>query len=267
MEIFSYQDYRHVIRDKIKENKKIRGYQSLLAKSAGCQRSYFSQAMNGQVQLTPEHALGLAQLWGLNGDEAEHFLDLIHWDRAGSRTLQGYYASRVKARQKAREDVVNRLNLKTSSLEADKMVYYSTWLHGAIHILSSIPQFQTAEAMAQRIQIPVASVIKSLDLLVQLGVVERSASGRYTPKTFHIHLPRSSPWTSVHHAQWRQRANFSVMEGDSEAFHFTGVHSMSRQDFQRLKEMLFQFIEASSSLVKDSKEEELYCLALDLFRG
>lgn len=267
MDIFTYQDYRQVVRHKIKENRDVRGYQSILAKAAGCQRSYFSQALNGQVQLTPEHGLGLARLWNLSSEETDHFMDLIHWDRAGNRELGNYYAARVKARQKAREDLVHRLSLKPSALTDDKTIYYTSWYHGAIHILCTIPQFQTPEAMAHRLQMPMAMVMKSLNLLIELDLIQVTPQGRYLPKSFNIHLPRSSPWTHVNHAQWRQRANFSLMGNDGDGVHYTAIHSLSHADIKRLKEMLYQFIESSRVIVQDSKEEEMICVTLDLFRG
>ena len=72
--IYEFEDYRQFIRHQLEANKQQRGYQSVLAKAAGCQPSFFSQAVRGQVQLTPDHAVGLADFWQLDSHQTDYFL-------------------------------------------------------------------------------------------------------------------------------------------------------------------------------------------------
>lgn len=266
MDIFTNIDYRQVIRDKSKENGEIRGYQSAMAKAAGCQRSYFSQVLSGHVQLTPDHGIGLAQFWNLTPPETEFFLDLIHLDRAGTKDLKEYFKARIKQQQVSRNDLGKRFQSKSLTKQDDQGAYYSSWIHGAVHILTSIPEFQRPEAIGNRLQIPLPMVIRSLELLGELGLVEQVKQGRYTPKSYNIHLGRNSSLTAVNHAQWRQKANLNLLMNHDLSVHYTALHSLSLEDFQRLREMIFSLIENSRSLIASSKEEELVCFALDFFR-
>ncbi len=48
--------------------------------------------------------------------------------------------------------------------------------------------------------------------------------------------------------------------------HFTGVYSLSVDDYHRIKEMLLSFIAEANFLVGPSKNEEGIALTCDLFR-
>ncbi|MDQ3232688.1 MAG: hypothetical protein M3Q07_12790 [Pseudobdellovibrionaceae bacterium] len=88
MTFFEQENYRDIIRGKIRDHSRKRGYQTQLAKFAGCQVSYFSQVLKGQVQLTPDQAAALCEVWNLADLEAEYFLTLVNFERAGSPQLQ-----------------------------------------------------------------------------------------------------------------------------------------------------------------------------------
>lgn len=47
--------------------------------------------------------------------------------------------------------------------------------------------------------------------------------------------------------------------------HFTTVQSLSKSDFERLKQTLLDFIEKSAATAAPSEPEELVCLSCDFF--
>jgi hypothetical protein len=47
--------------------------------------------------------------------------------------------------------------------------------------------------------------------------------------------------------------------------HYSGVVSLSRQDVLKIKDVLFAAINDSQTIVKDSKEEEVYVMNMDFF--
>src|SRR5436309_16129314 len=86
--LFTYTSYKAYLIDRIEQNKDLRGYQSQLARAAGCQRSFLSQVLNGKFDLSREHAAELSRFWGLDPLETEYFIGLVDLARAGSGHLR-----------------------------------------------------------------------------------------------------------------------------------------------------------------------------------
>jgi uncharacterized protein (TIGR02147 family) len=94
--LFEANHYRDFINAKITTYFKVRGYRTRLAKAAGFSPSFLSQVMHETVELTPEHAIRLAQFWEMNETETEYFMLLVDHGRAGSITLRTHIKSRME---------------------------------------------------------------------------------------------------------------------------------------------------------------------------
>ncbi|MNY59358.1 hypothetical protein D3C86_1957950 [compost metagenome] len=47
--------------------------------------------------------------------------------------------------------------------------------------------------------------------------------------------------------------------------HYSGVVSLSSSDILKIKDQLLETIKKNIDVIKDSKEEELYCITIDFF--
>ncbi|MGK5082274.1 TIGR02147 family protein [Bdellovibrionota bacterium FG-1] len=261
---YSFTDYKEYIHAQIQAHSAERGYRSRLAEAAGCQMSYLSQLLHGTVQLTPDHALGLCSFWGLGENERDYFLELVHLARAGTRALKGLIAQRLEQMKKRAENLADRFNQPRVAEGVREVQYYSNWCYSAIHILTTIPAFQTVRAMAQRLFLPESFVEESLIRLEAMGLV-RFHSGRWLATQAQIHLPKESLLNVMNHSNWRQRAALSAQLHQPGSLHYTAVHSMSREDYERIKDDLLRLIDQSRKVVTDSKEEELVNFNCDWF--
>jgi transcriptional regulator with XRE-family HTH domain len=93
--LFEYREYKTLIRAFIRANHAVYGYQSKMAKAAGCQRSFLSQVLNGTVHLTPEHAVRIAGFWQLDAAGTDFFVTLVMLGRAGNEELRSYLSGRL----------------------------------------------------------------------------------------------------------------------------------------------------------------------------
>jgi uncharacterized protein (TIGR02147 family) len=262
MNIFSYLDYRLYIGDTVLDNSETRGYQSLLAKKAGCQRSYLSQVIHGTHNLTLEQACGLANFWDLNDHESEYFLDLVSLSKAGTAALRKKIMQRLEKTKSQSEDLSSRI--KSGQLEvAAKQVYYSAWYWSAIHIALSIPEMNRCQKIADYLGLQNDLVAEVLNGLQNFGLA-RNEMGTWQLLKGSIHLPKDSPLISMHHSNWRQRA-MRQMTRPEEQFNFSSAFTMSGQDYRLLKKMVLDFIEKMSEIVRESPPVDLYCLNVDLF--
>lgn len=260
--IYLVADYKEFLQNQIASHKTEKGYRSRMAEAAGCKLSYLSQVLNGAVHLMPEHACGLAGFWGLSSIETQYFVDLVNYDRAGTKSLRNMLHERLKATRDAQQKLSTHIKSSSISDEASQKEYYSVWYTIAIHVLISIEKYQTVDAIAARLGLPLATVTTSLKTLEKLGRAALAGS-KWKVKGPPIHLPRESPYFASHFLQWRLRA--SLCPPQSDALHYTGIHSLSRADFAKIKDLLARTITSVHDLVKPSKEEDAVVFTCDLF--
>jgi len=125
--MFNFTDYKNLMREKIKENQHVRGYQTSLAKGAGCQRSFISQCINSHIHITPDHAAGLGKFWGFDEDESEYFLELVNYARSGSKQLKSIIKRKLGRLKKKQEDLSQRYKKPRVTIGENEARYYSTW--------------------------------------------------------------------------------------------------------------------------------------------
>jgi uncharacterized protein (TIGR02147 family) len=267
MTIFRYQDYKKFLIDQIEQNSSIYGYKTKLAEAAGCQPSFLSQVIGSHVHLTPEHAVAIAKFWKLNQKERDFFVQLVGLARAGTRELQDYLRSKLEEMRKDQEHLGKRFAQKQIPLEdSAATIYYSSWHYSAIHILLTIPAFRETKSIAKRLSLQEPFIEQALGVLSQLGLVQKSSKGNWTTTEKSVHLPQESVLNSINNGNWRQRAMEDSIQRRGESVHYTGVYSMSRTDFQQLKDLTLELIDRSRQLVISSSEEELACFTCDIFK-
>lgn len=262
--LFTYNDYKAYIRARISASSQARGLVSAFADAAGCQRSYFSQAIHSHVHLTQDHAVGLAEYWSLNEIETDYFCTLVDFERAATPKLKNKLKARLASLKKSQEDLSKRF--KQDSLEPGEreLTYYSAWYYSAIHVLTSIPQFQQAEKIADRLALPLVRVNRILRTLERDKLVRRDGAFWHLG-VGDLHVPQKSLLSAIHHSNWRARAVQDAQDPDSRGIHYTAVSSLSHDDFENLKALLLAFIEQTRQVVASSPEQELMTFTCDLF--
>lgn len=262
--VFTFDDYKDFLREKIKESEMKWGLVSRLAKSAGCQRSYLSRVLNSEIHLMPDHLLGLCRHWNLSDKETEYILNVLESERAPSLALKNFYLAKLKALKDEHESLQKKVNRPKTIVGERESTYYSSWVYSAVHILVSIPQFQTVKAIAEKLQIHHGVVVETLNHLKDMGLVQ-SSGGFWTFSASEIHVPKNSPFVSLHHHNWRNRAVLDAQMKNSEGLHFTVVQSIDKKAWGKIKNQILSMIEDASKTAGPSREELLVCLTLDFF--
>ena len=176
-QLFEERDYREFIRKLVKEMSSIKGYKSLLATQAGCQPAYFSQVMAEKAELTPEQAEKLCGFWGLNDLESEFFFHLVLLGRAGTVSLRKRLEKKLSELRKVWKTERSTFGKKPVQESAKSMIYYSHWLHSAVHLLLTIPSLQNQTSLAKHLNLSEEKVIKILKKLEIAGLVEKNEYG------------------------------------------------------------------------------------------
>lgn len=263
--VYDYDDYKpYLLAAFAKRAPGGRGERIRLANAIGCNNTYVSQVLNGSQHFSLEQAELINRYLSHTSDEARFFLDLVSMSRAGTPGLRRHFASGVLQARKKRKQLKHRLEFKKALGPEAQSIYYGNWYYAAIHVLLSVPGYDTPDTLARHLSLPKRTVAHVLDYLVQVGLALEKG-GRYGIGDSSIHLAADSPMIHRHHANWHLRAIDSLDRASPEDLHYSSVVTISREDRQKVKDILVRAIEEVRTLVRGSKEEAAHCYKVDFF--
>jgi uncharacterized protein (TIGR02147 family) len=263
--VFDYWDYKPYLIEKIASMaNKGRGVKRDMANYLGCQTAYVSQVLNQHVHFSLEQAVKVSQFFQHSKEESRFFLLLVQYQRAGSHDLQEFLKREMEEIIEKRSNLKDRLNIKDSLDETNQHIYYSAWYYAAVHILLSIPYYQTPAKIAEHLKLPLSQIQEILEFLIETGLAVQKGSHYEIGKT-RIHLGQDSVQIRRHHTNWRNQSIQSIDKNEKEDLHYSNVLSMSHKDVPRVKEIMIKAIEECREIIKVSKEERLQILTMDFF--
>ena len=265
IDIFEFSDYRAVLSAQISLNASIRGYQARLAEAAGCKRSFLSQVLHSNVNLTPDHGIGLCDFWKLDEDQTDWFMELLAEARAGTIQMRKLCRRRLDALKKKRANLTERFKPSRLLSKEAQAEYYSSWYWAAIHIVTCIPTCQTVQQISSRLQLRDGLVHKTLISLEKMGLVIQKGKGWQVAES-DLHVPKASKLNIANHVNWRQRAISDIQIGEEDSLHYTAVHALAVKDIPKIRREADICYSGTREIVKPSPEEEIVCLTCDLFR-
>ncbi|RYZ87882.1 MAG: TIGR02147 family protein [Proteobacteria bacterium] len=263
--IYEYRDYKKCVLDQIVSVAgEGRGKRKELADHIGCQVSHITNVLSGIWQFNQEQAQSTASFFGFSRPETEFFLLLVQFNRAGTSGLRDVYSDMLNERQEKHAALKDRLAMPDSLKEREENMYYGSWHYGAVHVLLSIPEFQSRESIAERLELPISRVDAILSFLVETGLCQKTGL-RYLPARPLIHLDKSSPLIARHHINWRLRTIQSLELGTPNDLHYSSVLTISKTDYVKVREILANALAKALKVVTASPEEEAAVLCMDLF--
>ena len=264
MSVFDYKNYKGYLNNVLSPTGSSRGLRSKLAQFLNCQTGYISQVLGGHHDFTLEHCHKISKFLSHTKEEGHFFMLLVQKDRSGTGDLREYYIEQLQEILQEREKIKNRIQVDQTLSEKDYNTYYGNWYFAAIHILTSIPGFQTKQAIMDKLKLNSQVVSDVLSFLLTKGLVIEE-SGGYKIGTTRLHLQNDSSMILKHHANWRLEAIKSLDKQDKKDLHYSGVVSLSKEDVGKIKEVLLKSIENIEEVLGPSPEEELCSINIDLF--
>jgi uncharacterized protein (TIGR02147 family) len=263
--VWDYDDYKSFIKAWIlAKPHRGHGAKAAMARAANCQTAYISQVVLAQAQLSLEQAEKIADFFEFLEDEKHYFLTLVQMGRAGTETLRQYFSKQLKAQQEKREQLKNRLEVKTDLTPEAQAIYFSSWIYPAVHLLVRVPGYSTRDKIASRLGLTHGTIEECLHFLESVGLLSRSGT-KYVAGSTTMHLPHDSPLISKHHINWRLRAIRDLEIRNDKSLHYSSCVSISQKDGKRIREQLLQMIESAKATIKESADESLYSFCLDFF--
>jgi uncharacterized protein (TIGR02147 family) len=194
VDVFAYVDYRLFLAEyyrvrKAQDPKFSHRYITAQVKASSA--GWFSDIVNGRTNLSGNHLLGLIKLFGLSDAAAEYFELLVRYDQAGS----------MDEKNQLYRKLITIRGVKPELIGMHRFEFYSAWYHSVIRELLFIHPFKgDYAALAKRLNPPitVAEARKSIQLLLDLGFIEKGPGGIMKPtdsvlkkdpafKSMHLH--------------------------------------------------------------------------------
>lgn len=243
-----------------------RGFRSRMSEALGIQNAFVSKVLNQpKVHFTLEQVMKLSEFLELDSEESAYFLWLAQYSRAGTKKLQDFFMNLIEQAQTRHLDIKNRVGENRTLSEADQNRFYSHWIYGAAHVMTSIPQFQQLEKMAEALQVDQKMLREVLIFLVECGLV-KTQNEKFVVGTTQLHLTKNSPNIAKHHTNWRLKGIDDSSKPNSEGIHYSTVSSLSQKDFEKLRHDLTEVIQNYVDVIRPSKEETACCFTLDFFK-
>jgi len=173
--IFAYTDYRRFLSDWYEDAKKSRSLSyRAFSKRAGLKSINFLKfVMDGVRNLTEDSIVKFAAGMKLNKQETEFFHNLVLYNQATTH----------EEKNRRYQDLLrSRKYSQLKPIERDQYEYYATWYHPVVRELIISREFDgTYEWIADHVSpaITPAQAEKSVELLENLGFIERGEDGRW----------------------------------------------------------------------------------------
>ncbi|MGE3974699.1 MAG: TIGR02147 family protein [Bdellovibrionales bacterium] len=263
--LFNFEDYRDFIISDLKSRPKGgHGQLSLIARSIGTSPTIVTLVLQKERHFTLEQANSYCEAFALNELEVDYFLASVHFMRAGTPSLRNRMKKKLLALREKGQNLKDRIPPSQVMNENVKAKFYSQWYYSGIRLSTSIEKYQTIEAIAERHQLPLSTVKKTVNFLLEHGFCTFE-NGKLNTTMKSTHLEASSELVSRHHTNWRLKAFDRIDRvSDAELF-FTSPVSISVKDVHVIRELLVENIENVFKIVDPSPSEELACLNIDWF--
>lgn len=260
--IYSFSSYKKYLLEALESIG--HGSRLKLAKAINCQPAYISLVLNKDAHLSLEQAEEVVGFLELSAPEAEYFVLLVQFERAGSSKLRERWTKRMKEIRDEQTQLSKRVSDANVLDEATQARYYSSWHYAAIHMAVTVPGLQTRRAIRGYLGLGTEQIDEALEFLEKTGLVVKSA-GEFATGNARLFLKSDSPYINRHHANLRECAIQFLGCDDKASLHYSTFFSLSKSDYLKIKERLLVMIDEVRTAVRPSKEEELAVLAVDWF--
>ncbi|MBL7542706.1 MAG: TIGR02147 family protein [Bdellovibrionaceae bacterium] len=265
MDVFSYDDYRLLIKDKLSLLPKSgHGQAKRLAEYVGVSTAFISQVLSHTRHLAPEQNFLVTEFLGLSEMETRYFLKLMEWEKSGNHKHKKWLRKALDSIREESKKISSRIQFQKVLSDEEKAIFYSDWYYSAIRMHCSIAPRSLNDLVAF-LGLPRSVVTKSLQFLANCGLITLKDE-LYEIGSMSTHVHADSPWVMLHHSNWRKKALENVKLPATEKVHYTSPMTLSQSDAEKIQAMIHKMIEEIGTIVDPSPAEQIMCLNIDWFR-
>lgn len=242
-----------------------RGEKKSIAEFLGIHPTLLSQILSGTRTFTEEQVYLLGEYFGLTDIESDYIRTLHQLENSQSKIFKAKLLKQKEELKKKSLNLSERVEKEKILSDEERSIFYSSWQYSAIRMLTSLENGKTRDEIAERFDLDKKKVSEMLDFLTKTNLCKQE-KGKYQIGVSRTHIEKSSPYYKQHHTNWRLKSIQKLDRSLEEDLTFTAPLTISKEDFEILREEMVKLIQKVSMTVKDSPAEDIYCLNLDFFR-
>lgn len=263
MSIYDYENYKEFVNSELASRpKKGRGEFMKLSKFLNVHTTMITHVFRGEHHLSAEHSLGVAEYLGLNSLETDYFIALMNFARAGDERTRKFYRAKVREIKDKSLALSKRLEFKNKLDESDQATFYSSWIYAAVRLLTAIPNYGSANVIAEKLGVSTQQVNSALEFLVSRNLVTKKGN-TFSYKELSTYVARDSVFASRHNINWRMKCIEGLERVAQNEMAYSNPIVIAQKDFERVTELIVQFINEFKKVADPSPSEVLCCLNID----
>ncbi|MGA2508548.1 MAG: TIGR02147 family protein [Chitinispirillaceae bacterium] len=175
-DIYTYTDYRLFLKDYYGERKKQQpsfSYQYFANRAGLKSKTFIYKVIAGQKALSKGAVFAVSQAMGLKKRETEYFEAMVNFTQARTEREREFYFNHLQTFGR---------HHSAAQIRQDQYTYFSKWYYPALRELVAILDFKNDfKLLARSLDPPITAVQarKAVQMLLDLGLIKRTASGRY----------------------------------------------------------------------------------------
>lgn len=239
-----------------------RGLFLKMARYIAVHPTLISQVLKGNKHFSSEQAAQLCCFLTFSANEADYYLALLEYEKAGNQNLKKMWRRRISELQKQSRSVESRLPKSKQLNESEVVRFYSSWIYSAVRLATTIPHLNSSIHIAEYLNLEHSQVHQVVQFLTQKGLIENQGHNLKAGPTS-THLPNEHVMSGRHHANWRLKAMTRQQINVDHEMTFTAPMSISKKDLRTVKSILLNAVEQISQIVDRTEPEELAYLNID----
>lgn len=265
MNIYLYDDYKVFLKEYIEEQqKKGRGFVMKISTALNLHSSHVSAVINGEKDFTLEQFFSLAKFLELDSRETEFLMLLAQHSRAGTHDYKQYLRQQLDcSKQQGLRNQKSFTDAKELSTE-EKSIFYSSWIFPAVQLYCLVGKGKTFEEIQSRFNLDNQRLNEILVFLLQAGLCKQNGN-TYFMDNIKTVITASSPLWVNNHKNWRIKSIQRSEQVASNEILYTSTVTLSKADFNNVRDEILHLLKSVSKRVDDSPSEELACLNVDWF--
>ena len=221
--------------------------------------------MSGLRDFNQEQTYTLSVYLAHTDLEMDYFSLLVQLQRAGTVDLKKHLERKLESLITEALQLSKRISHEKKLSDQQRAVFYSSWIYSAVHLFTSIKEKGiTLEEISLRFNLSKQKTVDIIQFLLSTGLCTED-SGRYSMGVQSTFVERGSPYLLKHHSNWRVKAIQKSESISENELMYSGQFSLSKKDFEALRERLAKFLQEANLIVKESNAEDLACLNIDWF--
>lgn len=267
--IFDHTDYKHVLKERVKDLKKTRPKFSLqyLATTLDIQYTFLSKVLNSASHnLNEDQIFTAGYALEFLDDEVDYLLLLRSHQATQNKTRKNFLFQKISSLQKRHSLSLNKAE-PTSHQMLEDMRYLMDYQALVIHAALSIKAIQKNPlSLTSLMGIEPAKLKETLVLLNQMGRIEYDPKSHEVKKIIHsrLHFGKDHPLTRMHQLVMKTAFNqmsFSKSEDKKENLFIT--FTTNPEGFEKIKKQMKHFMSDVQKITFDHKHSGVYQMNLD----